>query len=123
MRYAKFDITGSNAYHEINNFILSKYPNVYTRTRDNLTILILEDFNYWNFSSYTLTIILDRINSSDNDRIHIEIIGSGSGEGFFNFDWWKTKRIIKDVYKSLASYSYKKGFTTGELDIVLDEYC
>jgi hypothetical protein len=74
------------------------------------------------FSTYTLTIIITFYVNNEPNLIQLEIIGSGSGSGLINFDWWKTRRQIKNLYSSLSEFSKGRGFYISELIIELKEY-
>ena len=84
--------------------------------------LIVEDFSYMTFTTFTLTIIIANSDSKKTNSVQLEIIGSGSGNGLINFDWWKTRREIKNLYSSLSDFSKEKEYYISELNIELREY-
>ncbi|HRI34038.1 MAG TPA: hypothetical protein PLD02_09790 [Saprospiraceae bacterium] len=122
MRYTKIEINGLNAMVDITKFIMEKFPRAYCSANEKLNVLIVEDFSYMTFTTFTLTIIIANSDSKKTNSVQLEIIGSGSGNGLINFDWWKTRREIKNLYSSLSDFSKEKEFYISELNIELREY-
>ena len=122
MRYTKIEINGLNAMVDITKFIMEKFPRAYCSANEKLNVLIVEDFSYMTFTTFTLTIIIANSDSKKTNSVQLEIIGSGSGNGLTNFDWWKTRREIKNLYSSLSDFSKEKEFYISELNIELREY-
>ena len=122
MRYTKIEINGLNAMVDITKFLMEKFPRAYCSANEKLNVLIVEDFSYMTFTTFTLTIIIANSDSKKTNSVQLEIIGSGSGNGLINFDWWKTRREIKNLYSSLSDFSKEKEYYISELNIELREY-
>ena len=107
---------------DITKFLMEKFPRAYCSANEKLNVLIVEDFSYMTFTTFTLTIIIANSDSKKTNSVQLEIIGSGSGNGLINFDWWKTRREIKNLYSSLSDFSKEKEYYISELNIELREY-
>ena len=66
MRYTKIEINGLNAMEDITKFIMEKFPRAYCSANEKLNVLIVEDFSYMTFTTFTLTIIIANSDSKKN---------------------------------------------------------
>ncbi|MBT29040.1 MAG: hypothetical protein CMO01_05195 [Thalassobius sp.] len=118
MKAGQFLIKGEQAEKYIAGFLKLNYSPVYLMNKNKMLIIVTEQYSFRNNSSFTLTFVIFKEEIEGENYLRIQIIGGGSGTGFFNFDFGKSKESIKGIYHDLKSYCQTQKYWISDLEML-----
>lgn len=100
MKIAKYSFVIDNP-DDLTQYLTKEFGGEYQNSSSDMTILASEKYYFRNNSTQMNLIIL----KSEQEVLHVHVIGGAGGSRLLNINWWSEKGFISRVEKALRRYA------------------
>lgn len=100
MKIAKYTFIIDNP-DDLTQYLTQEFGGEYQNSSSDMTVLASEKY-YFRNNSTQMNLIVTK---SEQEKLHVHVIGGAGGSGLLNINWWSEKGFISRVEKALRRYA------------------